>query len=85
MAMLLLDGDMFGLADGRTPSDTSSGCPRAPRVGGGGGVGKASQPSGSRAFFNSTDIQKGEGFTSTWRFIMLSQNGNFFVQERIEN
>lgn len=35
MAMLLLDGDMFGLSDGRTPSDTS-GCPRAPRVGGGG-------------------------------------------------
>lgn len=40
MAMLLLDGDMFGLADGRTPSDTSSGCPRAPRVGGGGAWGK---------------------------------------------
>lgn len=84
MAMLLLDGDMFGLADGRTPQTPPLDV-LGHREWGGGGVGKASQPSGSRAFFNSTDIQKGEGFTSTWRFIMSSQNGNCFVQERIEN
>lgn len=46
------------------------------------GMGKAPQPSVSRVF-HLDRYSDGERESPTWRFIMSSQNGNLFVQERI--